>query len=411
MNVETPNPWSPTEIENLKTALNNILSNFIGDSALRQKYFAAEMMPYWCRAFTHKTVSPTFNYEILELNGDNSLKWAFPRYLLARMPFLKESMVSELNAQYMGADQQRLLFRGTGLGNFIKVSGGYLSFGVESDVFESLFGALEYVSDQITLGIGTLMCLRFVEYLYRDVQFDVDRYAYGAFRTQLDQIFTRFGLGSPLIEKRVDNSERRISYSTEIYLDAEQVKLIQNIRTFSGLAPIDLPLANYEEINWKHKGKYSTGLLLIGRTEVGQDTSQKAAENNALEVALNTLKSIGVTRLAVQIYKAYTDIKDLLSDEQIILFNEKNRRSGYDYAIFETTQKTSTTSGSVLQLTAVTYDRENPNAGFNEVRILESEYVEDYNRHTTTAGEREALEQLRRHARQQLLGRYLGITL
>lgn len=412
MSIVLPNPWSPEEIGNLREALSEVLGKFL-DTDLRDECLKSSMMSTWCRAFTHKTIDPKFNYEILELNGDNSLKWAFPRYLQATVRNLKEKMVSELNTHYMSGEQQLLLLRGTGLSKFIKVGGAFLTVGVEGDVFESFCGALEYTCDQVAPGLGVAMVLKFVQHIYKGMEFDVAKYGYGSAKTQLEQIFKRFNLGKEFLEGYLKEPERgrRSYYVFDVFLTPGQVNLIHRIRERFGMPSIkaEMPLSSYPEMDKKYPGKFPHGLFLIGQSTEEFGSSQKAAETNAAEIALRNLRNVGLRRLYVELYKAFMDIEELLVAEQQAILTEKLLLDGYRYVVFNVEQKTSVRSGAIVQLVGVNFNLEAPDEDLDEIRIIGSAFVEGYNMHTVTDAERERREALRKESRFGLLKDYLKL--
>lgn len=389
-------PWSEKEILNLKAAITAVLRKIVKDE-LVHLYVAADMMASWCKAFTHKTIDPIFNYELFEINGDNALKWAFPHYLLSRYPNLKEKMVSELNVYYMSKVEQVNLFRKMGLIDFVKAK-EKVTFEVTGDCFEAFFGALEYVSNQVAVeGLGIINVLRMISVLYdENIKIDVEKHAYGAAKTQVDQTFKRFGLGEPQTTKSSELIDGKYSYTVDVFLSPVQLNLVLEIRRFLGLP--EMPELN----EYLRQGQY----LKIAQTDPRFRRSLKAAEVNAYEIALNTLRNaMGVTRTSVPLMKAVKDLETLrLTPEQNVKVQEKMRHDGIFYIVFNVPSKTSTESGSIIRLVAVDQD-------FEEVKILASKYVEDYNRPINSEAEATAFEERKNEIYRSLLSEYLQIPL
>lgn len=203
-------------LRQLQSFLVALLKPILGKSPLFMQYFTISAMIIWAQAFTHETVSPSFNYEDPEYSGDAILKAIFPKYLRRRYPKMHKNDYTELNNVYMSKMKQAELSRKMGLDRYIRVTGmDRASLNLETDVFESFFGALEEVSDNIVVptttmvsgvpvvtntttdGLGYLNCFNMIVHLFKDIVIDESR-AQGSSKTQVIQIFVRFDLPRPI---------------------------------------------------------------------------------------------------------------------------------------------------------------------------------------------------------------------
>jgi len=186
-------------LDKLKLFLNKVLESIIPSKEDRSNYLDEKAMEIWSDAFTHESVSPTRNYEDLEYLGDGILKAVFPKYLMKRLPNLHKKEFTELNTEYMSKMEQARLARQMGLGDYIRVTGiERAGLNLETDVFESFIGALDTVTDMISLGMGWINCYNMIVYLFTDINIDeTQTRIQGHSKTQVQQIFTRFDLPKP----------------------------------------------------------------------------------------------------------------------------------------------------------------------------------------------------------------------
>lgn len=182
-------------VRNLQRFIYNTLSHIIPNPQERSQYVTEAAMPIWVKAFTHETVSFVYNYEDLEYIGDSVLDLVFLKYCLKRFPNYHKNHYTELNTAYNSKMKQGEFSRRLGFSNYIRLGGGMtVPLNIETDVFESFFGALYTVSDNIVEGLGVINCYNMIIYVYQNVDIDVNVIK-GSPKTQVQQIFKRFELG------------------------------------------------------------------------------------------------------------------------------------------------------------------------------------------------------------------------
>jgi len=198
-------------LQGLQSLINNLLKPIVKTQAERNKYLDSNAMAVWSTAFTHETYSPGDNYEDLEYLGDAILKSVFPKYLMKRLPHLHKGEYTELNIVYMSKVGQRDFTKKLGLEPFIRVRGlTRANFNIEADVFESFFGALDTVSDMVKPGLGFINCYNMIVDIFKDLYIDESR-AKGPAKTQVFQIFVRFGLPRP---EQIDKIQKEFAEVT-----------------------------------------------------------------------------------------------------------------------------------------------------------------------------------------------------
>ena len=177
-------------------------------------FFDDKNLKIWADAFTHETYSTTDNYEDLEYVGDAILKAVFPTYLRKLFPKLNRAKYTEINISYMSKMQQGLLSRKLGLGQYIRVANEIsANLNLESDVFESFFGALFEVSNNVDNGSGYTCCFNMIIYLFNDITINEESHK-GANKSIVLQIFSRFKLEN-LQEIELLQNEQSEKYTLE----------------------------------------------------------------------------------------------------------------------------------------------------------------------------------------------------
>src|SRR3972149_7252420 len=193
-------------LQELQSFLNVLLQPILPDQGDRYKYLDVNAMKIWALAFTHETVSPSENYEVLEYLGDAKLKSVFPQYLVNRHPGLHIGEYTELNVAYMSKIKQAELARQMGLSRYIRVTGmDKAILNLETDVFESFFGALNEIANMLVYGLGEAVCMKMVVHLFKDIKLDLSK-GRGSAKTQVIQMFVRFDLPKP--DEVVDDSDK-----------------------------------------------------------------------------------------------------------------------------------------------------------------------------------------------------------
>lgn len=186
-----------TWIIDLRAFLNGLLTNIFPDDGKRSKYLNNEAMKIWLLAFTHETFDADNNYEDLEYRGDAILKYVFVKYLMNRFPYYHKDNYTNLNNIYMSKLQQGTIAASINLNRHVRIGGWAKSTGsINTDLFESFFGALAEISDKILDGSAAAHCYNMIVFLFKSITIDPEA-AKGSPKTQTEQIFTRFDQGKP----------------------------------------------------------------------------------------------------------------------------------------------------------------------------------------------------------------------
>jgi dsRNA-specific ribonuclease len=360
----------------LKKFIDEKLKPILPKAKDRAKYTSPKAMKVWERAFTHTSFDPRrdYNYEVLEFYGDRGLKYAFNKYLLRAIePKLKESKLTALDNHYMASEFQPNYGFKMGLQKFIRVSDqDHATYKIVGDVFESFIGALDEVSDGIEDGLGMVNVYNFLVDFFRDFDFIIPRETGGSDKTDVQQIFSRFGIGEPIEEVE----EKDGQYFTTIKATPE----IMDILTKKGVGGF---------------GKTFRSKVL-GK---GRGNTKKVATNEAYKNALETLANQGVTMESARIMKR---LKDLAASEllpYIPELREKLAEAGLYAPFFYEPSKLRTTNTRTLLLKAE--DREGNEFVLESIKYSSGdtnniEYrkklIERYIQGETKGKEREILE-------------------
>mgnify|MGYP000911722572 CR=1 FL=1 len=409
-------------LQTLQSFLNVLLTPVIKDKTKRFKYLEPNAMKIWARAFTHETVSPSDNYEDLEFAGDAVLKWAFPKYLRKRFPYLHKGEYTELNVAYMSKIMQAQLARNMGLGEHIRVTGmDRAILNLETDVFESFFGALEEVADSILDGLGAIQCYNMIVHLFQNIDIDESK-ARGSAKTQVIQMFVRFDLSKP--QEQSPGSEISITASPEMcqllnldrsYLtkpiahaiatkdkDAEYEAYKQFVSFLSDLKFITISeerISNQdrqgidfsvslrkEHIDFLHSYGVDIANPVIGYAIA---PTKKEAQFEAYSQALKTLESYGITTEWAEEAKQIRDFSDPYVAQYTKAASERLARDGFRSMYFFIPRKTVTQKGAIVQLVGTrpngadevlsyTYSTDRENSYRNAKTLVVQQYATNY---------------------------------
>lgn len=330
MNSEDYKKWQ----KDLRGFVAGILVPILGEE-MTIKLVGEQSMKVWMDAFTHETFNPINNYEALEYLGDMVLKSVFADYLMNRIPNLKNAEFTELNRAYMSAEFQSEMAYELGLQDHILILGvEKAGLKIVGDLFESFIGALSRTSDIVyTRGLGYVNCSRMIEYLFRDQEIDMNK-AQGNDKTQVQQIFTRFGKGKP--------EERRVEAD----------------RSPDGLDHIYVILTE-DQLNFIFSYNSRTPRKRIAEIGHGSAPTKNEASIKAYKQALDNLRSLyGITTEWAQKAKLALDIQALKEQGLLDRLNTKIRNEGYISFHFSSPRKTTSVNGSVVQLIGITSNKE-----------------------------------------------------
>jgi dsRNA-specific ribonuclease len=324
-------------LQNLESFLYNILkSASLIEENERKEFFNEINMPIWVNAFTHETYSPSENYEDLEYIGDAILKSVFPCYLRALFPKLNRAKYTEINVAYMSKMQQANLSRKMGLRKYIRVANEIeANLKLESDVFESFFGALFETSNNVESGYGYTCCHNMIIYLFKDIAINQEIHK-GAHKSRVLQIFSRFKL------------EKLHEQISEIQIDTE------NTKDFKRKSNIQLQVC----LNPTHKDfllskgvKLDTDIIGLGIASTKESASVIAYEN-----ALKFLQKMGITtEWAIQ-EKNKLDFSDPEILKYHAQYTKRLKEDGYVDINFFVSSKTRDKFGAIVQIRGIKKD-------------------------------------------------------
>lgn len=310
-------------VEDLREYIYQVLAMFIED----KKHIASllttpEQMNVWLRAFTHEAYSPDTknNYESLETLGDAMMGYVFKSYLLRRFPDITTGQLSEFKAQYLGKGPLSQLSGSLRLAEWCRVpdmidASDYIS--VREDLVESFVGALVAVGDMVRPGFGCVLAYNMVEFVYRDVEFDMSVSIGTAITVITQQFSTPFRLPAPTI---ATSMRANGTYDSTI-------------------------TASREWTNFYRENGYTVDEILA----TGKGTSKKASEGTAWEAALRKLASAGITvEMAQKLKKANTFSN--ISKKQFEEMQAKATRAGVRDLQYYSPRGLTTDSSSLVQL-------------------------------------------------------------
>ena len=353
-------------LDSLRSFMDGLLAPIIKDRNERAKYLSPEAMEIWADALTHETYSPSKNYEEYEFGGDASLKYLFPRYLRKKFRGLNKRDYTNLNVAYMSKLFQAELSRKLGLNNYVRIGGLTQPelINIQGDIFESFFGALEEITDELIFdGYGILVCENMLTHIFSTVEIDLEQ-RWGPPKTQVIQIFTRFGLPKPVgvLEKDIFN----------VYLPMDDVNFLTNKY---GVRFVEEPVL-VKEFNKEGNVLKTTKSILIGS---GRGATKAEAQPNAYKAALDYLVRKGVTLKWADKAK---QTQDFLEPEVKPWAKQAEQRyllEGYKSMFFAMPTKTITKTGAVVQLVGVKED--------GKTKVLQSTHSSDQEgRHRTAKG-------------------------
>jgi len=223
------------------------------------------------------------NYETLEAIGDAALDVTFKKYAVRRFPKITSNVLSEYKSRYMSKEFQGEWARMIGLDKWIITGDGIPpTVAMHTDVFESLIGALDAVSDDMFYGTGMINIMNYITLLFNDVIFDPNM-VYGNYKTvaiqQYSQLFKwddhHVSGGIKTRGIRVDtNEEKNGEHTSTVYLSKNALNFLKDL----GL---------------REKNPFITS---SGKTA-------QESEANAYEATVKKLISLGLNRDYINAYR------------------------------------------------------------------------------------------------------------
>ena len=325
---------SPEYFQGLQRFIQNLLSKVPGVAERASSYIEPQYMNYWITAFTHESMSPTDNYEELEYYGDTVLKYLFPKYAMKRFPKLKKGQYTELNNWHMSKKFQGELSSKMRLPSQLRINeayqGGY-NLNINADIFESFFGALDTIGDEINFGLGPHDAYLVLKYIMDPVEISVEKTEAHP-KSILQQMFKRQGLNPP-IEKVVED---KTAATMTIHLTPASIKFLEG----KDRTPIAQIIRRWN---------FSFPSDIIGE---GTAPTKFGASLIAYNNALDNLKKMGITREFMEYIKHMSDMTDPAIQEYIPAMSAKLKKQGYKNPKFFTPLKLRNKSGFTMQLVA-----------------------------------------------------------
>lgn len=290
------------------------------------RFVDEKSMPYWITAYTDLSYSTDDNYDQLEYYGDRVLETAFAKYLLRTFPGINEGQMTNLKSFYMSKVQQSELAKQLGMPEQMRMRGNRKAhFNLFVDVFESTFGALMIIGDNIVEGLGSVVTYNLLKAIFDKI--DVDPRRGGAPRTQVDQFFTRFDKDAPILD---EISLPGGSYQAKIILGPGQLEFLNGYLH-------SVPL--WQSFNLTLKDP----VIIAERTA----STQIEATNEAYIDALTFLNNLGITTAWAKGTKRIYD-KSLPGVKEYVA--QALQKSGFKDIYFDIPNKWSTKTIALVQL-------------------------------------------------------------
>jgi dsRNA-specific ribonuclease len=294
----------------IKTTLNEYVPSLVGDKL--EHYLSDDSMEIWKQAFTHESYDPepSNNYEPLETEGDRVLDLVFTSYI---MKYYKQYLKKEITPQfitnlkhyYMSKMQQGELSEKLNLPSQILISPLItIDINIVEDLFESFFGALYQIGNNLIYGFGMMTSYSFFEMLFNDVDIDENK-RFGDSKTIVIQMFEQMGWGKegPTVKTTSEtDQDGKISHIVSLSFNQASKDYLQ-------------PLLD--------KKKYKIPDIITTK----KSPSIRRAENDAYSFFELYLSKIGITRDYVkkfrekQVFQVYGDL--------YVMAKNKSQRQGY----------------------------------------------------------------------------------
>lgn len=324
--------------------IGGVLALFIKDPEERRDLRSNEnLINYWIPAFTDATVdpNPVGNYQVLEHIGDKTFGTEFTVYMIDVLPGLEELQYTELGVYYTSNEYMKELSDELGFRDYIRIvvdDENEITDAVMADIFESFCGALRKSGDTIRRGLGSAYIFNFIEYLFRNVKFDMIRAA-GNFKTQFIQLFETLGMMKVKFDHFHKDFNRRET-TIKIIIPSNGVDLLSK-----------------NGINLPRDTMTRDGLEVASVTDRYKNEASTKAFNKAFEYLLD----YGVTPTLIQNIKN----KRLLSRKELASYTKRAlpvfKNQGYITFTFNKPLKLSTPDGFTLVLQGILENGEREN--------------------------------------------------
>lgn len=220
---------------NLQTFIFDFLYIVERDKQKRKQFVTPQNMKIWASAFTHESYDRLHNYEDLEKIGDSLLSTYFVLYLVNKYPNLDKEQLTNLQHYYLSEKYLPTLTRRYEFVRHIRTS-SRLKPKVFEDIFESFFGALFVVANNINKNSGFNVAQKLANYMFDNIEVDVS--AYGPMQSDhksfmLKKVFDRLLKEHQPIETTTQEGSRfktviTVDYFTYQYFKDLHVNLNHN---------------------------------------------------------------------------------------------------------------------------------------------------------------------------------------
>lgn len=298
--------------------MDKVLSRIIPEPEERSKYLTDDLISTWIQAFTHQTIDPNFNYEVLEMLGDRFMKAGFADYLIQRIPKITERKLTELQNYYLTTIPQSGVAKSLGFEDWIRIV-GTAPVKVFEDVLEAFFGALFRVSEEVAGGRGYYNVFTMIVSLYQDepIEQQMEVVKEGRDKTVVIQSLSKLHLKPP----------------------------IENFYEERGLTHFTLTLQPTSREFFEGFGKILPPM--IGH---GIGNSRKRAETVAYNEALTLMRERGVTPEWIEEQRAIFAFNRPEYQPYLPTARARLSRDGFTKMTFSSPVSTTTTRECIVQL-------------------------------------------------------------
>lgn len=310
--------WHNSLREQLYTIFSTILENepYMKNIDIVNDLLNVNAMYIWGLAMTPVIYDIVENYELIELVGDAVMDISFYEYMIKKYPDYDEADITNLAHSYLSKEHQWKITIGLGLDKFVRLRypGQYINNNILTDICEAFFGAIKKVGDMKLNGLGMLIAKSVNDYVFENIIEIDDDVMLGADKTQVQQIFSRFGLKTP-IEDVIGEPPRVI---TTLTLTDEQMRFLYNngIDMPSNIIADRVRGSTEDASTGKAYRTARINLASVGvtpewATEV--KTSQELANMDPItyQRALDRAKSDGMIKIHFDIPKKLDDFKKM----------------------------------------------------------------------------------------------------
>lgn len=205
----------------LQRKIVSIIGGIMDPSDMNALLDGTALREYWARAFTHKSVDATFNYETFEFYGDKVMNYAFAMHVRERFDDkINQAKGTLLMNQYMSESFQAQLAESLGLPEFVRFDPQVPDVGnkIKEDVTEAFFGCLNnLVNDRIEPRntMGYAYCYNLLNNIMNQIDISLENIQKDPV-TQLKELFEKMAWGQPSYTRKNSDDPSRGSVKVEV---------------------------------------------------------------------------------------------------------------------------------------------------------------------------------------------------